>query len=210
MIGLLLKDLYTMRQYGKTMLLMLIFFGVISAGLDNPAIFFESFIILMSTTLAITSFSYDTAAKWDRYALSLPVTRKEVVASKYLLSILLCLVGTAFSFPISALALTIRPAEGFGLREHLYTTGALLCAAAFFISILLPLTFRFGVEKGRILIFALFAAPGAIVIALSKLGVPLPSESTLLGLAKLLPVAVVLLYLFSYFLSVRIYAKKEI
>jgi ABC-type transport system involved in multi-copper enzyme maturation permease subunit len=199
-----------MRQYGKTMLLMLIFFGVISAGLDNPAIFFESFIILMSTMLAITSFSYDTAAKWDRYALSLPITRKEVVASKYLLSIFLCLIGTAFSFPISALLLRIRPVEGMGFREHLYATGALLCAAALFISILLPLTFRFGVEKGRIFLFAICAAPGAMLVALSKLGVPTPSESTLLGLAKLLPAAVILLYLFSYFLSVRIYAKKEI
>ncbi|MEL7656992.1 MAG: ABC-2 transporter permease, partial [Bacillota bacterium] len=93
MIGLILKDFYTIRQYSKTMLFMLVFFALISAGLDNPAAFFEGFIIIMSTMMSIYSFSYDNLAKWDRYGLSLPVTRKEVVASKYILSLLLCLIG---------------------------------------------------------------------------------------------------------------------
>ena len=41
MIGLILKDFYTLRQYSKTMLFMLVFFALISLGLDNPATFFE-------------------------------------------------------------------------------------------------------------------------------------------------------------------------
>lgn len=210
MIGLLLKDLYTLRQYGKTMLFMLVFFGVISAGLDNPATFFEGFIILMAMMLTITSFSYDALSKWDRYALSLPVTRKEVVASKYLLSIVLCLIGTGLSFLISTAVLTIKPVEDFGITEHLYVTGAIVCAALFFAAILLPLTFRFGVEKSRIFMIAIFAAPTAMVIVLGKLKVPMPTEASLLNLAKFLPAAVIVLYLLSYLVSVRIFAKKEI
>ena len=210
MIGLLLKHFYTLRQYGKTMLFMLVFFGVISALVDNPATFFEGMIILMSTMITITSFSYDALAKWDRYALSLPVTRKEIVGGKYLLSILFCFGGAVLSFLISTLVLILKPVEGFEMTEHLYATTAILCVALFFISILLPLTFRFGVEKSRIFMLAIFAAPTAAVIALDKMGVPMPSEAELLALVKLLPFGILLLYLLSYLLSVRIYSAKEL
>jgi len=210
MIGLLLKDFYALRQYGKNMLLMLVLFAVISAGLDNPATFFEGFFILMSMMITITSFSYDALAKWDRYALSLPVTRKEIVAGKYLLSIILCLIAAILSFLISLVVLKISPVEGFGMAEHLYAIGAIICAALFFAGILLPLTFQFGVEKSRIFLLAIFAAPTAAVIALDKIGIQMPTEASLNAFAKLLPFLIILFYLLSYLLSVRIYSAKEL
>lgn len=209
MIGLLLKDIYMMRQYMKTLLFMLIFFAVISAGLDNPATFFEGFIILMSMMLTISSFSYDDLAKWDRYALTLPVTRKDLVASKYLLSVVFCLSGTVTSFLISRIILTIKPLEGFGLSEHLYATAAIVSAAFFFTGILLPLTFKFGVEKSRILMFVIFALPSAAVIALDKMGIPMPAEESLLSFLELLPLITIVFYYLSYRLSVRIFSRKE-
>lgn len=209
MIGLMLKDIYTMRQYVKTLLFMLIFFALISAGLDNPATFFEGFIILMSTILAISSFSYDDLAKWDRYALTLPVSRKEIVAGKYLLSIVLCAAATAISFLVAAIILAVKPVEGFGLTEQLLATAAIVSVALFFTGALLPLTFKFGVEKSRLLMFVIFAAPTAAVIALDKLGIPMPTEASLLSFLKLLPLIVILLYYLSYRLSVRIFSKKE-
>jgi ABC-type transport system involved in multi-copper enzyme maturation permease subunit len=209
MIGLLLKDIYTMRQYVKTLLFMLVFFAVISAGLDNPAIFFEGFIILMSMMLTISSFSYDDLAKWDRYALTLPVSRKEIVAAKYLLSIVLCVAATVISFLIAAIVLAVKPVEGFGLTEQLFATAAIISIAFFFTVVLLPLTFNFGVEKSRLLMFVIFAAPSADVIALNKLGISMPTEASLMSFLKLLPLIVILLYYLSYRLSVRIFSKKE-
>lgn len=210
MIGLLLKDLYTLRQYGKTFLFMLFFFAVISAGLDNPATFFEGFFILMSMMITITSFSYDAVAKWDRYALSLPVSRRDVVAEKYLLSILLCFGSMVISFLISLIILKFSPVAGFGIKDHLIATGGIICAALFFAGILLPLTFQFGVEKSRIFLIAIFAAPTAAVIALSKAGIPMPSEASLYAFAKILSILIILFYLLSYVLSVKIYRSKEI
>ena len=209
MIGLLLKDLYTLRQYGKSLLFMLVLFAVISSGLDNPAAFFEGFFILMSMMMTITSFSYDNLAKWDRYALSLPVTRKDVVGAKYLLSIVLCLGSTIISFLISAVVLKIKPMEGFGITDQLYATAAIVSIAMFFTGILLPLTFQFGVEKSRIFMIAIFALPSAAIIALDRMGIPMPTEASLLNLIKLVPIAVVLFYLLSYLLSVKIFSGKE-
>lgn len=209
MIGLLLKDIYTMRQYAKTLLFMLVFIAVISAGLDNPAVFFEGFFILMSIMLTISSFSYDDLAKWDRYALSLPVARKEIVGGKYLLSIVLCLSGTLISFLISMIVLAVKPVEGFGFTEQLYSTVAIVSVAFFFSGILLPMTFQFGVEKSRLLVLVIFAVPAAAVIAMDKMGIPMPTEDSFLDFIKLLPLVVILLYYLSYRLSVRIYAGKE-
>lgn len=210
MTGLLLKDFYTLRQYLKTMLFMFLFFGLISSGLDNPATFFEGFIIFMSMMMTLTSFSYDTLAKWDRYALSMPVSRKELVASKYILSVILCLGGTIVSFLISLVILKLDPVEGFGMKEHIYATAAIVSISVFFSAVILPLIFKFGVEKCRFLLIAVFAAPTAVLIAVAKLGVPMPSESTLLFILKLLPVLAVLCYLLSFCISVRIFSAKEI
>lgn len=210
MRGLLLKDFYILRGYSKTMLFMFAFFALISVGLDNPALLFEAFIIFMSMMVTITSFSYDALAKWERYALSLPVSRKEIVGAKYLLSVILCLGGAVISFLVSAVILKIDPVEGFGLTEHLYTTAAIISIALFFSAALLPLIFKFGVEKCRLLLIAIFAAPSAAVIALSKMGVSMPSESALIAVIKLLPALVIPLYLLSYFISVRIFSAKEI
>jgi len=210
MIGLLYKDFYTLRQYGKTMLFMLVLFAVISAGLDNPATFYEGFIILMSMMMTITSFSYDALAKWDRYALSMPVARKEIVAEKYLLSLILCFAAAILSYLVSTVVLQFSPVEGFGMMAHLYVTAAIICAALFFAGILLPLIFQFGVEKSRIFLVAIFAVPTAAVIALDKIGMSLPSEAALFSFVKLLPFGMVLFYLLSYLISVRIYSSKEI
>jgi ABC-type transport system involved in multi-copper enzyme maturation permease subunit len=210
MIGLLLKDLYMMRQYGKTMGVMLLMFAVISAGLDNPATFFEGFFILMSMMLTITSFSYDALAKWDRYALSLPVTRKEIVGEKYLLSLVLCMGSAVISFLIAFVVLKFSPVDGFGLKEQFIATIAIICAALFFAGILLPLTFKFGVEKGRLLMIAIFAVIPAAVIALNKAGVSTPSQSSIFAFLKLLPAVMIVLYILSYLLSVKIYSRKEI
>ena len=43
----------------------------------------------MMVMLVITSLAYDERSRWDRYALTMPVSRKEMVLSKYLLGLIL-------------------------------------------------------------------------------------------------------------------------
>ena len=210
MSGLLLKDFYTLRQYTKTMLIMLFLFALISFGLDNPATFFEGFIIIMSMMMSITSFSYDSLAKWDRFGLSLPITRKEVVAGKYILSLLLCLIGAVLAFLISSMILILKPVEDFGMMEHILSLLGIVSVVLLFFSLILPLIFKFGVEKSRLVLVGVFAIPTAGMIALGQLGVASPSESTLTHILKGMPLVVIFAYILSYFLSVKIYTAKEI
>jgi len=210
MMGLLLKDFYTLRQYGKALLFMLVFFAIISFGMDNPAMFFEGFFVMMSMMMTITSFSYDALAKWDRYALSLPLTKKDIVTGKYLLAIILCLSGTVISFLLTFLILKINPVSGFGVSEHLLATAVIFAIALFFASVLIPLVFKFGVEKGRFFLIAIFAMPTAALLVIDQLGLTKPSDVVLLNFAKLTPLLAILLFLLSYLLSVKIFSSKEI
>jgi ABC-2 type transport system permease protein len=210
MMGLILKDFYTLRQYVKTLLITLALFAVISIGLDNPASFYEGFIVLMSMMMSIYTFSYDNLAKWDRFGLSLPITRKEVVAGKYIVSLLLCFIGAVLSFTLSSIILFFKPVTDFGVTEHLLSLAGVIMLVMIFFSILLPLIFKFGVEKSRMLLIALFAAPTAIIISLQQLGISLPSSDTIFSVFKLLPLVAIVLYILSFLLSVRIYSSTEI
>lgn len=210
MTGLLLKDFYSLRQYGKTMLFMLVFFAFLSSGMDNPASFFEGFMVIMSMMMAIYSFSYDNLARWDRFGLSLPVSRTEVVGGKYLLSLILCLAGGILAFLLSSVILVFRPVEGFGLKEHLFSLAGVSSIGIFLFSLLLPLIFKFGVEKSRLFLIAIFAAPTAAVISFGQLGLELPSPAFLLDLLKLLPLIAAACFVLSFLISCRIYGSKEI
>ena len=210
MTGLLLKDFYSLRQYGKTLLFMLVFFTFLSLGMDNPASFFEGFMIIMSMMMVIYSFSYDNLAKWERFGLSLPVTRTEMVAEKYLLTLILCLSAAILSFLLSAAILVFKPVADFGLGEHLFSLAGVISISLLLFSFLLPLIFRFGVEKSRFFMIILFAAPTAAVITLDQLGITLPSAEVLISIIKFLPLVAILALFLSFLLSSRIYAAKEI
>lgn len=209
MTGLLLKDFYTLRQYGKSLLLVLVFFSLLSLGMDNPAMFFEGFFVLMSMMMTIYSFSYDMLAKWDRYALSLPVTKKDIVMSKYLLSVILGLGGTILSFALTFVILKIKPVDDFTFSDHLTATAAILGIALLFISIILPMIFKFGVEKSRILLVIVFALPSAAFIVVGQLGLTLPSEADFQSFIKIMPVGTIVIFVLSYFLSLSIFSRKE-
>jgi ABC-2 type transport system permease protein len=210
MIGLLLKDFYTLKQYTRSILIMLVFFALISVGMDNSTSFFQGMFVMLFMTMTISSFSYDNLAKWDRYALSLPVTKSTVVASKYLLAIIMSMFGSAIAFLATSIMLIFRPVEGFGIREHLLVTYGVIMVAIFFASILLPLIYKFGVEKSRLFLIAIFAVPFSLVVLLDKLGIALPPKETLITLFKLMPVLILLIFFVSYLLSVGIYKNKEI
>jgi hypothetical protein len=90
--------------------------GVICAGqrgTDNPATFLTGVIVLLCMMMTITSFFIVALANWDRYALSMPVSKKKIVASKFLLSRILCLSGLCFISGFQAILKITGPVEGF-------------------------------------------------------------------------------------------------
>jgi len=206
MKGLILKDLINLRRYGRSIFLFIAvfaLFGLMSKNWD----FLEGIIILMFTMMTVTTFSYDDIAKWDIYALSLPVSRRQIVRSKYLLAILLSLAGILLSLAVNSILALVKD---INIVDKLLTAYIIFAVATVFTCILLPLIYKFGVEKSRIFLIAIFAAPTAAVLVLSNMGIPMPQKDFWMLLLNLSPAILVILLCASYAISNALFSGKDL
>ena len=92
MKGLILKDLYNAMTQGKVLLFMVVIFGVCFA---NAA---EGTLIIMCTiyaaVLVINNMALDEMCAWETFALTMPVTRRQLALSKYVISVIYAFGGT--------------------------------------------------------------------------------------------------------------------
>lgn len=208
MKGLILKDIYNLRKYGKTLFLIAALYFLLSFMMDNADIFVGMIVIMFAIT-TVTSFAYDSQSGWDVYVNTMPVSRKDVVLSKYLLSLLLILTGGLLSVLMGWVNGLIRNIGNFS--ETLLTAYALCAVGLLFVSILLPFVYKFGVERARVIIIAVVAVPVAAGIALSQTGaLPEFNEQTVKQLLWFSPLIVAVCCVLSIAISNAIYRKKEV
>lgn len=210
MTGLLLKDVLGLKRYMKQLGVSLIMFLILSIGLKSSGYFMGMF-ILMSSMTVLTAMTYDETAKWNKYALAMPLSKSDLAASKYLLLIAITL-GGGFISAVISFFMTLYFKQDKPL-EVFIISGAISMAALVFHSIILPIAFKLGVEKSRILIAVIFGIPAFLVIAWGNFGfnfgIPLPTENQIKLLLYASPfIAGGILYV-SYLISVRILQKKE-
>ena len=170
--------------------------------------FSSAMITVIFTMMILNTFAYDEMSKWDYYALSLPVTKKQLVLSKYLLTVIFAFAGTWLSSMVSLVTHRWN-AESFTGLYALGSTALMLAA------ILLPLLYKLGTQKARIWMFILFLTPTAVLILLNGIGFHLSfltniSDSAVEQFVYLLLPTSLVLYICSYFLSCKIFQNKEI
>lgn len=173
MKALLLKDFLVLRKQFKTIALVLIAYGIWGALADNY-LFLTSFLPIIFIMLALTSFSFDDTYKWTGYALALPITRCQLVLSKYLLTLLLAVAGLITGSIYGCLMLFIS--KDLAAAELFLSCLTSVSIALFGFFILLPIVFQFGTEKARYIMFLLFMIPFLLVLVIERSGA-LPSIS---------------------------------
>lgn len=196
MKGLLIKDLLNLRQTGRVWALLLVVFLVVGFVQQSPA-YVGSMLMVMLLLLPVNAMAYDENARWDAYALTMPITRRDLALSKYLLTLL----GAAGAALVSVACGLLMGAE---LGEVLATVGLLLAVGLCMVSVLLPLLFRFGVQKGRMLMIVIVLLPLALAAAFPDAVAGAVPVST-----GWLPLAALPLFGLSAALSVRICGQKE-
>lgn len=209
MIGLMLKDLLSLKKAGGKMVIILGLYTVIFASTGGIT-FLSAMIIMILTMLVMNTFSYDELSKWDYYALSLPVAKQQIVLSKYLLSLFLNLIGILISLAVYVVKKQVNLESAFSLC-------ALSCTALLMASVLLPLLFKLGTQKARIWMILIFLLPTAGIMALSSLGIKLSgnslaaiSDSTIELLVYLAVPAAFILFAVSYLVSCHIFKNKKL
>lgn len=216
MTGLLLKDLLNLRKYFRTLALLLVVYAALFIPTAGAASF-SAVVVLLVSMVATTTFSYDDLAHWTPYALTLPVARRDLVRAKYLLLVLLTAGGAALSLIISAVVGGFLPDKGLPFGENLAAHGAYLAIALFFGAVMLPLLFRFGAERARLMMILCYAAPTVLILAgttlvrerFPELTASISWDQVMAQLVWIAPIAVLLLLYLSYRVSVRVCRRKE-
>ena len=148
MKGLLRKDFYMVFRYCRTMLLVIVVFLAVSF-VSKANDFFTYYPCLLCGMIPVTLLSYDERSGWNRYALSMPCTRAQLVGGKYLIGSAMVAGATV----ISAAAAVIRSRVlglAMGQEELLQTVEILLSVGLLAPALCLPWMFKLGVEKGRL------------------------------------------------------------
>ena len=219
--GLMLKDLYVFKNFkGNIIFSFLMFLFLITmASMQMDCFLAGSILFLIFFGMnSISTFSYDENADSDKYLLSLPITRKEIVVSKYLFvflnSFFSIVIGIVVSFIITVLVRGRVENMGDSLRICFLA----FTSVSFLMCSNIPCIYKWGVEKGRmqsVIIPALFIFIIGILGGLLLLLFPgIYQELDLLHLFKVSPVIClilnVLFYGVSYIISYKIFSKKSI
>jgi len=202
MTGLIIKDLLNLR---KNAVMLVIFVGLffVFGAITQSGITFGTVAATMFTLQVLTAMSFDERAGWEKYALTMPVSRKDLVVSKYVLGILLSLVGFVIN------VVFFLGFSGMTMTEGLLSSLALLGVSCYFIALNLPPTFKWGVERGRLVMFVIMLTPAILIPILAMGSLPTLTTEQLEQLAIGLPLLMVVLLLPSLWLSLRIYSNKE-
>ena len=215
MRGLIEKDFRLLKGQKNFFLIILVITVLLSMNSsDNFAVTYLTFIAGFMT---ISSFGYDDNGNCMPFLLTLPVSRKLYVKSKYLLGFLLTLTGWTCGMVISVTVALVN--KNMPTPEELLFQVVWVLLWMMIMAFTLPPLFQYGAEKGRMALLAIMLVLLAVIFAVSKLGEEMgfnidASIDALsgLGTAAMLAVmaaAAIVMLLISYTISAKIVQKKE-
>lgn len=215
MKSLVLKDLYNIGHNAKSMLIMLVFLGCFLV----PSSGVEGYIVasgILCGTMVITTFTFDSMSKWSRYAMVMPITRKELVTSKFIVLFVFSAIGVAFGMIVGGVAGVLL--HKVALSTESMVSILALSAVVFFYScicgsISIPLVFKFGPDQARTMILVSFIVPSALVYGvywiLERLGAAL-TDNMIVLLLCCVPVVAIIWVAAMYKVSYGIFSKQEL
>lgn len=215
MKSLILKDLYNIGHNAKSMLLILLVFAIGLIMVSGV----ESYIIssgVLCSMMIVTTFTFDDHCKWSKYALVMPICKKDIVKAKFIVLIIFCIagicVGTIFGVA-GGVAMNKMALSMEGIVTMLFMGFVRLIVSVIFGSMSIPLVFKYGAEKGRMLLLISFAVPLGICFMvyeiLMMLGVKITDQLIFTILCASPLIAAIWIYTM-YRISCRIFYKQEI
>ena len=213
MIGLIKKDVLLLQSYLKNLLLITAMFSGLSL-INESYSFLAASLPCMFSILCFTLISYDDYYHWDAYSLTLPVSPKDSVRSKYIVSTCLLAFGTVLGTVLSFVVIAIKDISVPGKEVFLTALGGIFIASVL-MSLMYPIAYRFGTEKGRFVIFGIFAGISIFIVLLGKtlMNTTLRLQSIadfFTGSGKYLLIPLILIIIsVSYCISCKIFTRKE-
>lgn len=211
MKGLIIKEFLAMRRYLKLIAILLALY-IVMAFLTRSASFFSAVNALLVVFCAFNSFSYDRYNHWNEFAVSLPVSRREMVRSKYVFLLLLAL---AFTLILLVVNVILNVSADNGLSAVVRNALASVSFALIYLSITTPLIYKFDLEKARYVMIVCAFVPFLLSYIVSSLAgngiVVLPRKESLISMSVYMtPILTVVFFIGSYLISKLIFLKKDL
>lgn len=206
MKGLLLKDFYMAKRYFGWFMLVIAGMLIMSCLVEDMQIFLI-YPMIVSNIIPVSLIAYDEHDKWSQYSGTLPYTRAQVVTGKYLVSV--CL-GVAFFLLSMAVASVRMQMYGQFIMEAWMRIGVIVLILGCLAPILmLPVVFKFGAEKGRVIYLVILGVICGVLMGLDVKGISLSTMHNLWPIVAVLGVMVAM-YILSWRISIRFYQKREL
>lgn len=156
MLGLLIKDIRLIKNQGLTFLVFAVVMGfALQASPENSSLFVLYFTVLASMWV-MNTIAYDSYENGYAFLFTLPVSPGLYAAEKYVLALLF----TSFT-AVGALifgSITVYFTRGnYAIQEHWYVCLMVWMFALCLACLMLPLNLKFGADKSRIVLIALWA-----------------------------------------------------
>ncbi len=148
MKGLFMKDLGLVKGQKQFFGIILIMMMIFMTAYTNFA-FIMAYITIMIGVLTLNTISYDEFENGMGYLFTLPVSRKEYVAEKYLFSIVTTLPGLAAVSVFSFVFSRIREIE-FSVGEWALSVVISFLLVTVVLAVIIPLQLKFGADKSRV------------------------------------------------------------
>ena len=208
MKGVLLKDLYIAKS-GIVIALVCLFvlaFGF-SFLLDVSSVLMLAPAI--STIAVYNSITSDASSKWNKNVITMPVSRDQIIGTKYILYILLSAAGIIVV--LAALGILSLLGAAVTVYALLFNTSIGASAALLAGGISLPCVYFFDPEKSQIVFLVSFIASTGIITALVlliNLFMPV-KDNTLLAFYIVLAISFAW-FVVSYKIAAVVYRKRDI
>lgn len=203
-----------MRTNIRYLLVMMLVFAV--AFIPNGYLNFLFITSIMFSVMMVSTFSYDEYAKWNCYALVMPIQKRDIVAGKFLMAVLFSLFGVILGGICSVVGGLVMGqmtlGNGDAWSEILFSLDLAFCMAILFGTTMIPMLFQFGVEKARMITVGVVAVPVLLLYVLLKLSdgaAFLNSEKNIGILMILFPIFVLIWGSVMYKISCKIFCHKE-
>ena len=222
MKALLMKDLRTLKNE-RRLWVSIIGVSVLFGVLFQNWYFMMGYIMFGLSMIARTMYQYDVADQGIVYLMTLPITRKEYVKEKYLLSLMSICIGGILSMILTKIGMLFTPDQADSNQEIFSAFLGIVAVALVLQAIIFPVELKYDVSKSRIIILLLvmgiiilFTAfdmlIGAILVAFITIFVDAFGGIFIqhfLGTVLLSAVVVGMIYFSSYRKSVKIMGQKE-
>ena len=155
MRGLIIKDLLYIKSTWKNLTLMFIGSLLISIAAGNYTLAIV-IVPMMLLTTGISTFQTDEFFNVESYTLSLPLTRKQIIISKYLFTLIMMVISTIIGLIIYGGIKVIADPGYRGLNVYMIRTLLMLELSGLIVdSIFYPIIYRFGCEKSRLVLMSI-------------------------------------------------------